>query len=65
MRILSKTVYSDDNHLWIELPLVRDESVNWNINIGYTDEGIGETPILDAQNRFYPLQMERVHAEAA
>ncbi|MBK1693316.1 hypothetical protein CKO09_00980 [Chromatium weissei] len=65
-----KIVYhEDDDILFIEfsqLPIVRDESVNWNINIGYTTEGIGEMTILDAQKSgFYPVQIERIHAEAA
>ncbi|WP_295402266.1 DUF2283 domain-containing protein [uncultured Thiocystis sp.] len=61
--------YEDDDILFIEFskaPILRDESVNWNVNIGYTADGIGEMTILDAQKSgFYPLQIERVIADAA
>lgn len=61
--------YEDDDILFIEFskaPILRDESVNWNVNIGYTADGIGEMTILDAQKSgFYPLQIERVMADAA
>jgi hypothetical protein len=41
--------------------ILRDESVGWNVNIGYTVDGIGEITILDAQKSgIYPLQIERV-----
>jgi uncharacterized protein YuzE len=61
--------YEEDDILFIELAkgeIVRDESVTWNVNIGYTDSGIGEITILDAQKSgIYPLQIERVVADAA
>ena len=65
-----KVVYhQEDDILFIEIakePIVRDESASWNINIGYTAEGIGEITILDAQKLgVYPLQIERVVSEAA
>ncbi|EIC21658.1 DUF2283 domain-containing protein [Thiorhodovibrio frisius] len=63
------TYYEEDDILFIEMsksPVVRDESVSWNVNIGYTAEGIGEITILDAQKLgVYPLQIERVVSEAA
>lgn len=43
--------YEEDDILFIELSkgsILRDESVSWNINIGYTADGIGEITILDA-----------------
>ena len=44
----------------------RDESVSWNVNIGYTAEGIGEMTILDARKLgIYPVQVEQVVADAA
>jgi hypothetical protein len=56
-------------HLLIELEkgeVVRDESVSWNIYLGYTDSGIGEITILDAQKSdIWPPQIERVVADAA
>ncbi|MBK5938762.1 DUF2283 domain-containing protein [Halochromatium roseum] len=61
--------YEDDDILFIEIskgPIVRDESLSWNLNIGYTADGIGEITILDAQKSgLYPLQIERVVSEAA
>lgn len=61
--------YEDDDILFIELSkgeIVRDESLDWNVNIGYTATGIGEITILDAKKSgMYPLQIERVVADAA
>jgi uncharacterized protein YuzE len=56
--------YDEDDTLVIEFSkgsILRDESVGWNVNIGYTVDGIGEITILDAQKSgIYPLQIERV-----
>ena len=61
--------YEQDDILFIEFSknkVVRDESLNWNINVGYTQDGIGEITILDAaKNGLYPLQFERVIADTA
>ena len=61
--------YEKDDTLFLEFQkgeIVRDESLNWNINIGYTQDGIGEITILDAQqNGLYPLQIEKVFADVA
>jgi len=61
--------YEEDDILFLEIAkgeIVRDESLSWNVNIGYTADGIGEITILDAQkNGIYPLQIERVLADAA
>ena len=61
--------YEQDDTLFIEFSkskVVRDESLNWNIHIGYAEDGIGEITILDAEKSgLYPLQMERVIADAA
>ncbi|RKT47217.1 DUF2283 domain-containing protein [Thiocapsa rosea] len=61
--------YEDDDILFIEFgkgDIVRDESVDWNVNIGYTASGIGEITVLDAKKSgIYPLQIERVVADAA
>lgn len=61
--------YEEDDTLFIEFQkgrIVRDESVDWNINIGYTDVGIGEITILEAQkNGLYPLQIEKVLSDVA
>ncbi|MBK1620011.1 hypothetical protein CKO42_16500 [Lamprobacter modestohalophilus] len=61
--------HENDDILFIEMskePIVRDESLSWNLNIGYTADGIGEITILDAQKSgLYPLQIERVVSEAA
>jgi hypothetical protein len=65
-----KIVYdAEDDTLFTEFSkdvIVRDESVRWNVNIGYTADGIGEITILDPQKRgVCPLQIERVVADAA
>ena len=61
--------YEEDDTLFIEFSkgkILRDESVSWNLNIGYTADGIGEITILDAQKSgMYPLQIEKVVADAA
>lgn len=60
--------YEQDDILFIEIlkgTVVRDESVSWNVNVGYTAEGLGEITILDARKSgIYPLQIERVVGEA-
>jgi hypothetical protein len=61
--------YEEDDTLFIEFskdPIVRDETLSWNLNIGDTAAGIGEVTILDAQKSgVYPLQIEREIFEAA
>ena len=61
--------YDEDDTLFIEFKkgkILRDESLSWNMHIGYTEDGIGEITILEAQkNGFYPLQIERVLSEVA
>ena len=61
--------YEEDDILFMEFAkgeIVRDESLSWNVNIGYTADAIGEITILDAQKKgVYPLQIERVLADAA
>jgi uncharacterized protein YuzE len=61
---LMKIIYYEEDMLFIEFQkgkVVRDESLNWNVNIAYTNDGIGEITILDAQkNGLYPLQIEKV-----
>jgi uncharacterized protein YuzE len=56
--------YEEDDTLFIEFSkgeILRDESISWNVNIGYTADGLGEITILDAQKSgIYPLQIERV-----
>ena len=61
--------YEEDDTLFIEFSkdkILRDESVSWNVNVGYTADGIGEITILDAQKSgIYPLQIEKVVVDAA
>jgi hypothetical protein len=56
--------YEEDDTLVIEFSkasILRDESVVWNVNVGYTADGIGEIIVLDAQKSgIYPLHIERV-----
>jgi hypothetical protein len=42
--------YEEDDILFVEFSkgaILRDESVSWNVNIGYTADGIGEITILE------------------
>jgi len=61
--------YEDEDTLFIEFQkgqIVRDETLSWNTNIGYTEDGVGEITILDAQkNGLYPLQIEKVLSDVA
>lgn len=54
--------HETDDILHIELKegrIVKDVSMNWNVNIGYTESGIGEITILDAmQAGLFPLILE-------
>ncbi|ETR65714.1 hypothetical protein MHK_008207 [Candidatus Magnetomorum sp. HK-1] len=34
---------------FIDRPVIQDVSYSWNINIGFTDKGIGQITILDAK----------------
>jgi uncharacterized protein YuzE len=51
----------DDDILVIEFNkghIVRDISLNWNVNIGMTEQGIGEIVILDAKKAgLLPLEI--------
>ena len=61
--------YEEDDTLFLEFQkgnIVRDESLSWNINIAYTEDGIGEITILEAQKHgLYPLQIEKVVSDVA
>jgi uncharacterized protein YuzE len=47
-------------------PVTRDESLNWNVHIGYSANGIREISILDARKRGYlPLKIDDVLRDAA
>jgi uncharacterized protein YuzE len=46
------TYHETDDILHIELQdgkVIKDVSLNWNVNIGYTETGVGEITILDAK----------------
>jgi uncharacterized protein YuzE len=58
-----KIIYHEsDDILHIELQagaIVRDVSLNWNVNVGYSDAGVAEITILDAkQTGLFPLVLE-------
>ena len=61
--------YPEDDILVIEFnkdKIVRDISLNWNVNIGMTENGIGEIVILDAkQEKLYPVEIATELKEAA
>lgn len=61
--------HEKEDTLYIEFnkePIVRDETANWNMNIGYTENGIGEMTILEAQKSgIYPIQIEKIVSETA
>jgi hypothetical protein len=45
---------------------VRDESLNWNVHIGYSANGIREISILEAKKRGYlPLTIDDTARDAA
>lgn len=40
--------------------IVRDISLNWNVNVGFTEKGVGEIVILDAKkSSFLPVEVEK------
>ena len=40
--------------------ILRDVSLNWNVNVGLTEKGIGEIVILDANaSGFLPVEVEK------
>ena len=47
-------------------PVTRDESLNWNVHVGYSAGGIREITIFDAKKRGYlPLKIDDVLKNAA
>lgn len=65
-----KIGYSEaDDTLYIRFsdePITRDESLNWNVHIGYSASGIREITILDAKKSGYlPLKIDDVLKNAA
>jgi uncharacterized protein YuzE len=47
-------------------PIVRDESLNWNVHVGYSASGIREISILDADKRGYlPVRLDEALKSAA
>jgi len=47
-------------------PVTRDESLNWNVHIGYSAQGIREISILEAKKRGYlPLKIDDALKSAA
>lgn len=49
-----------------EEPVTRDESLNWNVHVGYSAGGIREITILDAKKRGYlPLKIDDALKNAA
>ncbi len=42
-----------------DMPVVRDISYGWNVNMGFTNSGIGQITILDAQaDGVLPLELD-------
>jgi hypothetical protein len=56
------TYYEEDDMLFIKFnndPVIRDVSHGWNVNIGYTVQGIGEITLLDAKaDGLLPIVMD-------
>jgi uncharacterized protein YuzE len=47
-------------------PVVRDESLNWNVHVGFSKAGVREITILDAKKRGYlPLKIDDALKSAA
>jgi len=42
-----------------EEPITRDESLNWNVHVGFSASGIREITILEAKKRGYlPIKID-------
>jgi uncharacterized protein YuzE len=51
--------FSDD-------PVTRDESLNWNVHVGFSASGLREITILEAKKRGYlPLKIDDALKSAA
>ncbi len=54
-----------DDILFIEFskePIVKDVSHGWNVNVGYTANGIAEITILDAKAAgYWPLETLKIY----
>jgi len=49
-----------------EEPITRDESLNWNVHVGFSASGIREITILEAKKRGYlPLKLDDALKSAA
>lgn len=49
-----------------DAPVTRDESLDWNVHIGYAADGIREISILEAKKRGYlPLKIDEILKSAA
>ena len=47
-------------------PITRDESLNWNVHVGYSASGLREITILEAKKRGYlPLKIDDALRDAA
>jgi uncharacterized protein YuzE len=47
-------------------PVTRDESLNWNVHVGFSASGIREITILEAKKRGYlPLSIDDALKSAA
>ncbi|MGQ0544299.1 MAG: DUF2283 domain-containing protein [Betaproteobacteria bacterium] len=47
-------------------PVTRDESLNWNVHVGFSASGIREITILEAKKRGYlPLKIDETLKSAA
>lgn len=59
---------AEDDILVIEFSkdkIVKDLSLNWNVNVGMTENGVGEIVILDAKrDGFLPVELDKA-AEVA
>ena len=47
-------------------PVTRDESLNWNVHVGFSATGVREITVLDAKKRGYlPLKIDDALKSAA
>ncbi len=47
-------------------PVTRDESLNWNVHVGFSEAGVREITILDAKKKGYlPLKIDDALKSAA
>lgn len=54
--------HKEDDILYIQFsdaPIVKDISYGWNVNMGFTEDGLGQITLLDAQaDGLLPVELD-------